>query len=135
MTDVYDIVGGEVIFDKLQKALPYNSLLPKTVSKSTSVQSQIYFYCPVLPSFFPPTVLISTYQAYWLINQLQPSLRAHTAKTQRKLNNCFISARLNYKIERGLAISFMLLSVFLCHCKCIWLTTCAAKTFCNSKLN
>lgn len=98
MTDVYDIVGGGGgIFDKLQKALPYNSLLPKTVSKSTSVQSHIYFYCPVLPSFFPPTVLISTYQAYWLINQLQPSLRAHTAKTQRKLNNGFISARLNYK--------------------------------------
>lgn len=35
-------------------------------------------------SFFPPTVLISTYQAHWLINQLQPSLRAHKAKTQTK---------------------------------------------------
>lgn len=29
-------------------------------------------------------------------------------------------------------MSFMLLSVFLCHCKRIWLTTCAAKTFRNA---
>lgn len=39
--------------------------------------------------FCAPTELISAYQAYWLINQLQPSLRAHTAKEkhrQRKLN-------------------------------------------------
>lgn len=132
VTDVPYVIAGSYFWQSIKQSLlpiglSYSGTLPKTIQKTPQCIATVTLVLQSLSLFYsvcPPTALISTYQAYSLIDQLQPSLTAHTHKhrhiknTHRKLSliwaSCFLLASSNHRQAiRLCCVNFTLTSLLL----------------------